>query len=693
MSNQYLVAIDETGSFEKSKASKVGGVVFQNSSRDHVRKELELVLADWNKLHGEAPIELGDLHYFDLRGIAYKGKEKSNKLGKEEGKALTNQIVQKINAFAMFAFSSSGFPLFFANEQQAYVDILRTALWGLLTKHLQPAPGDEVKIVIASRSKAEGIMGTCQLSSAYHKLLIEQLASEFAAWATQHEVKLVFNTAKARQNAELIAADFMLGNQKSKDVVAVNYQTVSFQNFSHFLFGSDPAEKIMESYRNGILSETQATLALLDACDQTAPKLQKYLRELLVEIIADESDCNELVSALDANFRTLFATRGENKDNLATARHYCEILLATADKIAKKSDPHYLRLKEVLLRNQINIANHQGETDPRGQGDKDLIDQYHVFFKKNQEKLYATIGERIHHLIETDLHAVQICHFNNYQVAEVESLIQPHYVSYRKLYGELLDQGEKDSLMAKLCGTLGQANAFLYAITGKAEHCNTARAQLAEDIRQLEPHSRDWEKGMHYRIHLELCVHQLDKAVNLIREWADNDKIDENNVLEWGLNHDSAWNLALILKFLGYYHHDMPGFRISVEQIERFLILVKTKLFFAPYPICNALKWATYLAIGVNKPDLARQSLKLVGNLATEGFTLQTIEMPILMLNAYLNNEPAQPMLAKLQNLADTCPGFNECLAAYGWKRKFARETAQDWNVWDIVCLLPYYYA
>ena len=170
MSHSYIIGIDETGSFEKhskrvskekEKASRVGGVVFRNPRHQIVRNCMEETKNEWNQEHPTSRIEkIEQFHYFPLRGVKF-GESSHGPVSREEGEALTDSLVTRLASLEEFAmaFSSQGFPPFFVNEQQAYGEILRTTLWGLLSDKLPLEEGDCVYVLVSPRSKAEGAFG------------------------------------------------------------------------------------------------------------------------------------------------------------------------------------------------------------------------------------------------------------------------------------------------------------------------------------------------------------------------------------------------------------------------------------------------------------------------------------------------------------------------------------------------------
>lgn len=171
-----------------------------------------------------------------------------------------------------------------------------------------------------------------------------------------------------------------------------------------------------------------------------------------------------------------------------------------------------------------------------------------------------------------------------------------------------------------------------------------------------------------------------------------NGALDADKLLTWGINTGSPWDLSLILKFLGHYRHVHSDFDISEQQVQMLLCLLQGKNWDV-YPTCQTLKWLAYLLLSRQQKDLARKALSMVGDMEHQGFTLQTIALPIAMLKVHVDEADAAPVLQRARDLMDQESHFRECLEAGGWQTKFAGKHAQDWDIWDIVTLLPFYYG
>ena len=726
MSNRYVIGIDETGGFEKrykgkvvadkEKASRVGGIVLKNPRERAVHKCLDATRQGWNRDHPQAHVARNEhFHYFPLRGVSPWGNASdAPNLSKEEGAALTNLAVTALTGLPEFllAFSSAGFPPFFVDEQQAYVEILRTTLWGLLSQKLPLVAGDEVAVVIAPRGQVDGVYSSWKPKERrlYFRLLMEQLQSEFGNLALDRQCQIGFETAEEKvfQSSEIMAADLLLGNEKTKDV-ALQYCKLRFDDYYRLTVGIDPIEEVVAAYERGDCPSLAAfnQLLYLYALEcrkdkkQARPALEK-LKKIMDEIAEHESLLDEATALFNTTVQTLLNERAETARNMELAEIYCLAMLQMYPLAQATVRPVLMRLQEVALRHLIGIESHKGEVgNDEATKAGEYIKTYREFFERNKERLYPTIGERIMNRLEMELRAIQVSHFNNYNFAEAEDILTSHYIQYQSTYADFLANGEKDALFGKLCGTLGQANGFLYAIRKDQASYTAAARQLKEDSDNFIRDTQQWSIGMHYRVHLELCrqdqqtgpnLEPLAVALDLLRLLWNDPKLEPDTLLARVLADGSVFDLSLAMKFLTYYRKSHADFAVPTKDLET-LILKAASNKWPWYPACHVLKWACCIALLSKNPGLAGNAISLVPPLPEPNFTLQTLEIPILMLKAYLKSKDSKPIVEKLDQLMAQQPGFKKCLRLSGWPQKFPAQTMKNWELWDIVTLLPFYYC
>lgn len=721
MSNQYIIGIDETGKFDKQskkeakeKASMVGGVVLKNPRNPIVRNCLEGIKNQWNQGHPNSQLQrIEQFHYFPLRGIKWSDSGQESPVSKEEGVTLTNAVVKALSSLEDLAlvFSSSGFPPFFVNEQQAYVEILRTTLWGLFSDKLGLEEGDSVYVLVAPRAQAQGAFSVWRPVdyNFYYQFIMDQLNREFSEFAQQKKItlKLESNVKLVLQTPEVIAADFFLGNERTGGVPEVKYCRIRFQDYYLLALGINPVDEIVKSYESGNCTPITAFSRLLQLyaleClkdKETAKPILTRLKKILKDMVQNELEMDELVSLLDKTLENLLTTRAESEENMKIAEIYCQSLLNLYPVEENQENQSVLRLQEVLMRHQIGIESHKGsvvnQVGP-------YIETYRTFFAAHKQELYPTIGERLLHQLDMELKAVQVSHFNNYNFAEVERILDPHYKKYKETYRKFLATKEKDATFGKLCGTLGQANAFLYAIhKSESVYYEMAAEQLQDDTNNFMPPTQMWSIGMHFRIQLELCRqdnpdHYGDKipwkeALELMRILWDNQKLSPNSLLTWGIKNGSPWDLALILKFMGYYQHYNPSFTTPPDQLQNTIEYAASKNW-PWYPACHIWKWALYLAVVSKNQTLVENALGMVQPCPEDDFTLKTLEIPLLMWHCFIKSKSPKPVLQKFEDLLAIQPFFKDCMGHAQWQAKFPAQTSKEWDVWNIVTLLPFYYG
>ncbi|NUM33518.1 MAG: hypothetical protein HUU50_03175 [Candidatus Brocadiae bacterium] len=719
----YLVAIDETGSFEKQskkvsrekeKASKVGGVVFKDPRNQIVHNRMDHVLNQWNISHPRSIVErIEEIHYFPMRGVRWDDSENLS-VTPEEGVELTNELVRELLSLEEFsmAFVSSGFPPFFVNEQQAYGEILRTTLWGLFSEKLPLKEGDIVNVMIGPRSQAKGAFGVWKPADYdfYYEFLMKQLEKEFQPLAQQKkiEIKLECDTRKVVKKAEVLAADLFLGNEKTRDIKDVKYCKISFQDYYWPALGMNPVEEIVKSYENGNCRPIMAFSRLLHLyalqClkeEKNAISVLPKAKRILKAIAQEEMEMEEFVSFLDKTLENLIVSRAEASENMKMAEIYCQTLLNLYPLESGQENPLILRMQEVLMRQQIAIESHKGSIENNA---GKYLEEYRGFFATHKEILYPTIGERLLHHLDMELKAVQVSHFNNYNFAEVEKILEPHYKRYKETYRKFLGK-EKDSTFGKLSGTLGQANAFLYGMNREEyAYYELAAEQLQEDTENFVPHTEMWNIGMHYRIHLELSRQEnprhypQDKmpwqnALELMKSLFDHQRLTPNNLLGWGIKNASTFDLALILKFLSYYHHYVsPSLIESTESLDALCQHISNKNW-PWYPSCHIWKWALYLAYSTGNQDCIEKALSLIQPYTEGHFTLKTIEIPLLLLQCLAKSQNPKPVLQTLNDLSQTQPFFRDFLAHTPWQTTLSSESCKGWDIWNIVTMLPFYYG
>lgn len=719
MPSLYLVGISNTSWLEKysgeinrdrQKNFRIGGVVFKDLQESDLFNQLSYFLQEWNAEQAHAQMQgFRELHYFALRkrNPHMTPPPNTNMMSTIQGLKFTKRLVSELNKQSYYSFVSGGFLPFFTYGHQAYFELVRIVLWGLLKKELQLAPQDKVVLYIAPMLQLDGIASQWRASDSgltHHSLFLAQLQQEFAAFAESKEVHIEF--VCEQDHLAIMAAEFMLGNHKTREI-PVYYRKISVNDYYTACFGDNPAAYINASYRQGNCSLLQACLQILHCysldvlAGQEESPLLAPLKELLKELGHKGVWLEEFIKIIENIFQSLLASRVQDAQNLKLAEIYCDTLTQQCPFFRKNEQETRLclRLEEILLRNQIGIAAHKGTaTTAAVDTTYAHILTYRKFFEENKQKIYATIGERMKSLLDMELKAIHVTHFNCYNFGEIPAVLAPHHHQYQLTYHTALTHGERDALFAKLCGTLGQAYAFIYAQSQDNKDYRLAAGYLQEDTQNLQK-GPEWSQGMHYRIHLELTHQDMPKALSLLQELWEEPKLTPESLLGWGIGQLSdweetalVWNLALLLKVLGYYRHLTTSFTISHPLLNTILNLVRGKTW-QYYPTCNVCKWLAYLYGVDGDKEQAFSVLTMVGSCKEKDFTSQTFDIPVMMIKAFCKTGNAQSITKKVESFMTQQPYFKAYLEARRWQEKFPVDALEKWNLWEMATLLPFYYA
>lgn len=173
----------------------------------------------------------------------------------------------------------------------------------------------------------------------------------------------------------------------------------------------------------------------------------------------------------------------------------------------------------------------------------------------------------------------------------------------------------------------------------------------------------------------------------------DHQKLTANSLISWGIKNGSPWDLSLIMKFMGYYQRHNPPFVVPVEELQNLIAHASLQKDWPWYPTCHIWKWALYLALVSGDNALIEQAFSLLQPLGEDEFTLKTLEIPLLMLQCRAKAKNPKPVLQKLEELTVEQPFFKECMERFQWQSKFPPQTSKEWDLWDVVTMLPFYYG
>ncbi|MBU1495115.1 MAG: hypothetical protein KJ956_14255, partial [Actinobacteria bacterium] len=213
---------------------------------------------------------------------------------------------------------------------------------------------------------------------------------------------------------------------------------------------------------------------------------------------------------------------------------------------------------------------------------------------------------------------------------------------------------------------------------------------LKEDTKNFIPRSNEWIQGMSYRVHLELEKHNLSEALDLIKKLFENNQLTSENLMMFGIN-KGAWDLFLITKFLGYYKQNNIEFTIAKPQLQMLLQYIEQNIH-GPFPKCNILKWIAFLGKKHGYDDIVVKAMDVVEKFEPD-FVMQTISLSFDLFKCYTTKESAKEVFDKISNLEKQEKYFALYMEHRNYKEKFDLKKAKDWDLWDIVSLLPFYYS
>ena len=254
---------------------------------------------------------------------------------------------------------------------------------------------------------------------------------------------------------------------------------------------------------------------------------------VLAELRAPAVDPSRVANLIRIHLDALLQSRG------ATAHRFAQVpeLIATIRKtlnlrsrsslyFARPEDPVSLRVEHVLLRAELQFAAHAGgDAQP-----DDVLCRYRTFVDRHAGVLFDSLFEWMGARIEDDLFLAQLLHFNRFRFEEVRGALARDHDMYESILRaikdfDLEDRFTRDSLYARLTGTLGQALGFLACLETEGTRASalfsSASDFLRRDLAHVQKSTPFWIQGVNYLSTLEWCRGDLNAAVRWLAEALD----------------------------------------------------------------------------------------------------------------------------------------------------------------------------
>jgi len=690
----YFIYIDESGKFmynRKMDESYVGGWVC-NHGHKALKKRLTKVVQSYlkeRKLNFEFSIP-EYLHFFPLHKPA-KRKDHDSQINVpvEHVKPIVAQIFSEVRKTTITAFRSVGFPYFYANEQQAYMEILRATVYQLIDD-LQITARDQIELVIAARRIKE-------LIGEYAFVNIDEYEGQFAESLREEMINNVFSdlelkenniqvvVSSARRNTCLAVADLFCGAFRwySHDYLTdfksllkeydihnafiniPNRLTIILEN----LFAEYPAIGLLRSFETLSKKPNQSELIKLINyfCQKVKPgdvqqfnhELRRYLQEKLV----DDSNRYECLDQLIIFIREI-------------EKRFTDVFITGTLKFY-----------------EVKILSHKGSTD------LEPVNNYLEFLEQYGQQIYGNMYLVAHERIEAILNYVQPAAFNKLKFEKVSQYVSEEIEKYDRVFPDM--DGKVDETRARLEGTIGQMFAFLSDYPGNEDLFQKAETYLKRDVKHCIQHSPFWDQGMGYLTSLYFRKKMLNETIEtFMRETQSENESSQDiyNLSQLNKFKSLEGNFFLLHRlYVCALAQKMNQIQIQAPEILKDYMLQNEHL--SKYPICQSAKWLSIIYAQQNDLQSALDILLKVNTGPTkdtiQGFTIDVIKLPIkILIHLYqikLGIQSSFNLDNELDLLEKQEQGIKNNLISLGIL-KF-QELSDDFDYFDVAHVLPFYYA
>ncbi len=457
--NTYYIYIDESGSFEKSKDhSFVGGFITQIAPESLFQKMQETLQSFQNR-YGEV-LGLDDLHAAELLHPEKFYKEPLNEKQKEKQIKYTGidwkirkefiQSFQKLVEDVSLCFIKSKneqFQFGGEDQQSRYGNCLGAWLQKAIEVLDEKEQGNQFQIEFAIARRHQGCLPDGRNHKTYHQRMddyFQQLIKEHSN--IENKKQFILNIKNLLKLSDV--ACFILRDDSCLNI----------SNSSH-VYQTKPNEVSNNSYQNFRKKQQDDLVKTGEIATAYRHALNEQEKGKIFEKLSQidqKSQATQLRYFLDLSYG-LVERRTSEKNALTQAKEIFEKILKT---FQNSENEDIQRIVKGAVNGLILCANHSGEVVQQ----IDLTEQAQKIIQ-NQKTLPAPV--RYAEILEIRNRAWND-QFNDYLFDDIIEGFENEVERYETFIQTAKEQGvlpknEKDHLLHKLFGTLGQAYAFLSA--------------------------------------------------------------------------------------------------------------------------------------------------------------------------------------------------------------------------------------
>ena len=700
----YHLMIDESGRFSSISPhheSFVGGWICTSEHYPQIEPLLRRTVHEFNKQMSVSalPDQLlkfpNDMHFMPLHN------EKLRTTNYEKISCPSTYVPDffrilfgRVKPFVKLAFRSRGFPRFYANEQAAYIEVLRSLLLQLINSQFFSAT-DKIDIIIASRRQEELVgYAAIQDPERYERKIAAALQNELYEVFLDKRPKIKIRFGNAKLVPKLMMADFFCGALCYKEINYLDdYKCLTNFNFDEGLRYIGPG--IMNELKQMLQYDSVAGLFRILEHLSTDPgknELQMLFSRELSSITAQAKSI--LFEELIDYFHEKLIRDPARYQNLNYLENIIKIMSSKLPASPAEMTIPELRLYASMLKHKIIIASHKGTSN------RDIASDYLGFLADHGDKTFGTHALVLQERIDAVLNSVQVSAFNSFCFIQVEDDLKLIRNEYKQRFPEAFDKGARDNNRARLDGTLGQMYGFLCDYNKEDRtYYEFAEDYLLSDIDACIPGTHEWEQGMGYLTSLYWKNEDINKCLSAFLK---------ESSLYGTENFEDIFDLSLLDKFgttkgdFFFLHRiyvcalakKLNAYEIkNVEKAKNLLLEGKN---YNQYPRFVIAKWLGIIyAMNADYHtaiELFNKGLEASGN---QGFTSEAILLPIKMClhlamckvgkksNFNISNE--------LIGLEKMEIGIRENLGKLGIHKYY--NSIDNWNFWEIGVLLPFYYS
>ena len=695
---KYYIFIDETGNFrKKSKVNNntnfIAGWVCQDPFPKNLNQTMDKAVAPHNReieeTFGKAYLLKipEDLHFFPLhRPECRTGADSGISVPADRVPPLMRSIFNSLEDRVAVVFRSTGFPWYYANEQAAYIEILRATVLQLLDG-IGLKKEDRVEITVASRRISE-LMGEYGYKNShdYERSICDNLRGEIADVFSDRSMaeRIHITMESARRSLPLAVADLFCGafrkeNNTYLDEYAKNDKVRRFSIHKAFtylssrrvprirhIFKEDHALGLMLGFED--LAMNPQNQGMGDAVSAMVRKINSDDHRLFE---------NELKSYLDEKL-----IQDPNRyDNL----DFVETFL---DGVEGYFNDPGRKIAALIARSRIIISCHRGEVDLKEvQTYLDLLDRHgaEIF-----NSMYTAAQERL----ETVLFMVQSAAFNLFRFEAVEDHLSREIERYDLMFP--LQTDPIDETRARLEGTIGQMYGFLCDYPEGGVYHDDAEEYLNRDVMHCKKNSPFWVQGMGYLTSFYFKREDLDKTTQSFIEETRSAKSSRKHLFD--LSEMECFNSRKNSFFLLHrLYVCVLGLRqnkeITGEEVLKTQLLDENPQL--RYPVFLTMKWLGVVHALKNDLENALVLFERAARDEDQGFTIDVIKLPIKIMvhlcRKKLGKRSRFDLNEQLDRLEKKVPGISENLNRLGIKGDILNDENPDF--YRLARLMPFYYS